>query len=498
MDAKDYARNQINTLEERLGHKVTCVMNIHRDTDNVHINVTIAGKIPDWHLREKQPEQERAHNSEDIDLSKVAEKDRLEGTDGKIYTKHHPLNELSRFEEWLWADVERWIDKEEFIKLRHWIQAKEKRGEDAFGKAPLREKQIDLSRIPKEDRLETKEQTITKYDSLERLEEFNRQTNSDYRSKLQKEEQDRLNEWIETKQEQGDDAYGEPPMKYREEQDRGRERKPHEVFGKVTLDLSKVPEDERIYVDGRLYTKYNSSESLKGVKNQCFENEENRLPQDKYEMLKSWIDNKQEHGEDVYGYPPMRELTADEARERSEKLEERLKTSQDDERGKENYYDKIARELTGGKTVSPQVVAIDRVLARAEKMIEREERQQALKTSWNNQGDVYIDKKTLDGMRNEGNYYVHARVHTERELEKAIERELGTRDERERERKEREPDRSLTEREDTKDQNRRTTEDSTLGRTRRDDSRMEEERESRDDDEKRRGRRRDDESGRGR
>lgn len=423
VDPKDYARAQIATLEERLGHKLTCVMNIHRDTDNTHVNVTIAGRIPDWRLPERQRESEEREQipdyaSDQIDITKVNDKDKFYATDRETYTKYHSLEELKSLNKLLKDADLKWLDYDVYKKLRHWINAKEDRGDKCFGMPPLKERVIDHDKIPENDRLKDGDDCVSKFDSMDTLEKFGQRD-------LNEEDKSRLNEWINAKHEHGENVFGEPPWKQPEPQ----AKKPHELF-ELAVDLDKIPEKERIEYEGKIYTKYNSSASLSELQDNWIEG---AAPKSLAEMLQGWIDEKIEKGEDCYGDPPMRELTAEEALERvkamelSDSLESRSKDSTEVFRPGKSYDD-IARELTGGRTVSPVTVAIDRALDRADKRIEREERQEALKSSWNDRGDVFLDRKSLDGMRVEGNYYVHGRVSPDREIDKAIDREFARED----------------------------------------------------------------------
>lgn len=144
VEPKDYARNQMDALERKLGHKLTWVANIHRDTgpDKMHINVTIAGAIPDFHYT---PPPATAYRTGQIDIERVADEDKFKSTDGQWYTKYHSKDELQAHSDWLWEN--KWVDEETFkSKLWHWIGMKEQNGEDYFGVPPLtdRDKEIEL------------------------------------------------------------------------------------------------------------------------------------------------------------------------------------------------------------------------------------------------------------------------------------------------------------------------------------------------------------------
>lgn len=48
IDIRDYTRESMEALEERLGHKLDWYATIHENTDHYHAHVVIAGKVPGW------------------------------------------------------------------------------------------------------------------------------------------------------------------------------------------------------------------------------------------------------------------------------------------------------------------------------------------------------------------------------------------------------------------------------------------------------------------
>ena len=86
IDLKDYARESMEALEDRLGHKLNWYGVEHKNTDNHHIHVVIAGKIPgrEYDISRRET-QEREHEAERIynlqrglDDSRTIEETRLE------------------------------------------------------------------------------------------------------------------------------------------------------------------------------------------------------------------------------------------------------------------------------------------------------------------------------------------------------------------------------------------------------------------------------------
>ena len=48
IDIRDYTRESMEALEERMGHKLDWYATIHENTDHYHAHVVIAGKVPGW------------------------------------------------------------------------------------------------------------------------------------------------------------------------------------------------------------------------------------------------------------------------------------------------------------------------------------------------------------------------------------------------------------------------------------------------------------------
>ncbi|HZT34552.1 MAG TPA: hypothetical protein VFA15_01430, partial [Nitrososphaera sp.] len=133
-----YARLQMDALERRLGHKLTWVANVHRDTgpDKVHINITIAGSIPD----QQKIKRELPYKGKDIDHERLPAEDKFLSSDGQWYTKYHPQQELKSHSRWLKRDDDRQIDETTYKKkLWRWIGAKEHQGDDCYGTPPLKD-----------------------------------------------------------------------------------------------------------------------------------------------------------------------------------------------------------------------------------------------------------------------------------------------------------------------------------------------------------------------
>ncbi|HEY9790861.1 MAG TPA: hypothetical protein V6D22_10710 [Candidatus Obscuribacterales bacterium] len=359
VDPQNYARHQMEALERRLGHKLTWVANVHRDTgpDKMHINVTIAGSIPDFQKRDST----LPYKGEEIDIEKVAEQDKFQSTDGTWYSKFHSKSELKNHSKWLRKESDRLLDEDTFKnKLWRWIGTKDRYGEDCYGMPPLKDKE--------------KERELAEY-----------------------------MQHAGSRHEEGKKRRG--------------------------IDLENIPESEKVHVFGWTYTKFDSQHSLKMLAAQANRDPEVRLPKDEYRKIQSWINAKETGGNDAFGEPPMKNLTG---KERNE-LDKRELEFQFELSRIQDVTDRMAHELTRGKEISPQAVRYNKSFERAARLIEGQGEQQRLKTSWNNRGDVYIDRESLEGMRTHGNYYVYMQRNFDRELELAIERELGERD-RERER----------------------------------------------------------------
>jgi hypothetical protein len=61
IDIRDYTRESMKALEERMGHNLDWYATIHENTDHYHAHVVIAGKVPGW---EREVERREAKNWE--------------------------------------------------------------------------------------------------------------------------------------------------------------------------------------------------------------------------------------------------------------------------------------------------------------------------------------------------------------------------------------------------------------------------------------------------
>lgn len=93
VDLRDYTRESMEALELRLGHKLNWYAIEHRNTDNFHAHVVIAGKIPE---RERGRELDRTEEIQERELE--AE---------RIYKQQRELDDLRTKEE---ARLERLLD----------------------------------------------------------------------------------------------------------------------------------------------------------------------------------------------------------------------------------------------------------------------------------------------------------------------------------------------------------------------------------------------------
>ena len=125
----------------------------------------------------------------------------------------------------------------------------------------------------------------------------------------------------------------------------------------------------------------------------------------------------------IFGKPPLKELARDEDNALDKrKLEFEFELSRI-----ENVTDRLAHDLNRGKQISAAGARYKQQSDRAARSVESRYKQLQVKTSWNNRGDVYIDRNSLDAMRAQGNYYVYEHRNFDREIERAMERELGER-----------------------------------------------------------------------
>src|ERR1700677_1054729 len=61
VDIREYARESMEALEERLGHKLDWYATVHENTEHHHAHVVIAGKVPGFERQiERREEREDA------------------------------------------------------------------------------------------------------------------------------------------------------------------------------------------------------------------------------------------------------------------------------------------------------------------------------------------------------------------------------------------------------------------------------------------------------
>jgi len=77
-----------------------------------------------------------------IDLTRVDDQDKIQIGD-KTYTKYDTSEELLAADAYLREDYSHRIEKDQFVKMLTWLGAKERFGEDCYGEAPRREKQLE-------------------------------------------------------------------------------------------------------------------------------------------------------------------------------------------------------------------------------------------------------------------------------------------------------------------------------------------------------------------
>ncbi|MBS1954924.1 MAG: hypothetical protein JST89_12100 [Cyanobacteria bacterium SZAS-4] len=310
IDPYEYTRDQMSALEKRLGHSLIWVANVHRDTgpDQAHINVTIAGKIPGFKEIAKADRVEETREKDPayyaLDLSKVSPKDQIKGRDEKTYTKFDSLEKLKAFDDYCKESFANWLPKPQYQKLWSWIGAKTKHGEDVYGKGPQKkiEREIDLERLEDKDKILISNRAVTPFHTKEQLEAFQTWQDSvqDQSRKISAEDQSKLQDWIRQKNELGENYLGDPPMR----------EKPAPAFDtKRSIDLTDIPESERINLTGRDYTKFDTSEDL--IKLQNFGLDNKLLSNEKEQLLQSWLDAKRQEGEQVFGKPKYKDVAID-------------------------------------------------------------------------------------------------------------------------------------------------------------------------------------------
>jgi len=251
----------------------------------------------------------------EIDLDKVENEDRLD-FGKRTYTKFHSLKELSALDNILKESGKGDLEPADKAKLEEWIQAKERDGEGVFGEAPLKEverdpeaeartrlsRQIDISKIPIEERIQPLGKTYTKYHPLGELQQLKEWLDVNPNRQLPEAQQNLLNNWIETKEERGDDAFGAPPLVQ------------NYLHSYHKIDYAAMPQSDKLTLHGTTYTKYDRLERLEKL----YETMDSFSGSDAgnkrewmIEKLDRWIMNKLAYGDGFEGNPPTQQIPTD-------------------------------------------------------------------------------------------------------------------------------------------------------------------------------------------
>jgi hypothetical protein len=314
IEPKDYARSQMAALEAELGHKLTWVANIHRDTgaDKMHINVTIAGRIPETEeidkVREDRLEPLTVPTGFKIDVDEVRSADKITGADGRTYTKFDSVETLKSFDRYCQEDFENHIPRDDYAKLWQWIGTKEQHGEGAYGKPPLKpvEYELDLAQVPEAERIVFNSVTFTKFNSLKQLAALEKVLAGDASNQLTESQQEKLRYWIETKERRGEDVFGQAPLKEIEPVET-EQKEQADFYRSPAIDTSKVPSEEQVNLLGKIYTKHHPVKELSRLHIYLESHPEAELPNAKRDLLDSWIHQKLVHGDDVFGEAPIKQ-----------------------------------------------------------------------------------------------------------------------------------------------------------------------------------------------
>ena len=153
-----------------------------------------------------------------IDLDRVEEQDKVTLSDGTGLTKYDSSEYLNHVRQRT-HDLGIPVDSDDFSRICTWLGTKAREGEDCYGEPPLRpfdfrRNDIDLDQVSDRDKIEMSDGSfISKYDTTEFLQNIREQLqNGHYSERLEAEDYAQLNEWIDTKEERGEQCYGRPPL----------------------------------------------------------------------------------------------------------------------------------------------------------------------------------------------------------------------------------------------------------------------------------------------
>lgn len=445
IDLKDYTREQMKVLQEALGHQLTWVGNINRDTgaDKQHVHVTIAGRIANFQEPQRdiqRDHQDRVYDSKDIDLSRLSTDDKIIHPDGPIVSKFHSQKELVEFDAYCKDD--HYIDKPDYQKLWGWIGTKQQRGEEAFGLPPLKENErehnksqdapelakvdpispglrelgeqdstkseprIDYDKIRDADKIENDGQIISKYSPLSEIGQALNER-SDVQAAIKTIGAWRKAAKHETQQRGNKDDGG------KEDKSVEREGKPQQKIRVGDIEVSR---------DSKLDELEDAWKTLKPERSEI-------------DKLNRWQRDKILLGEDWYGQPPMLERAdkqdssvktnaPDKTKGQDKELAERKIGEPKGEQGSPyKSVDDIAKELTGDKITSVQAVKLDAALNRYDRIAAAPKKQAERKDAANARGDVFLTADALAVMREHGDYYLHCMRTLDRTITEQINRD---------------------------------------------------------------------------
>ncbi|MBU6455633.1 MAG: hypothetical protein KGS72_27930, partial [Cyanobacteria bacterium REEB67] len=262
-----------------------------------------------------------------------------------VYTQFSSLDDLKAFDKKLQEGKARRLPKEEYQKLWGWIGTKESAGDDYYElkakkqyefdqrkveldreKAEALEKEQErahisywskswskertLAEMPESDRLKVGDVEYTRFNSLSELRAAVGQSSPEGAEKPTKAQSRKMGEWIAAKEVFGEDYHERQDRNRWERMQRGRAKEWTEKVQALPPErpeqwskewaIERMPADEMVFSNGRIYTKFSSLDMLKGLDERIAAGDVKALPVDESLMLWNWIEEKEKRGSDYH------------------------------------------------------------------------------------------------------------------------------------------------------------------------------------------------------
>lgn len=281
VDLKNYTREMMTEFERSKGQKLDWYGTVHQNTDHDHVHVVIMG-------RDKENHRVRIDRN-DHDL--------LRSRGDRYLEREH--------------GIERELEKELVVAEKVLEERGPARDEDRlsklFGKgAGGREQPRDvqsekwdrkraIEALPDREKIVLKGKTYCRFSSSKDLKQLDEHLKAHKEDRIKRSQYAMMRRWLEEKERNGEDCH----TRWSKEELQKKNKRAGRDWNKEEA-VRNLQDRELIVVRGKTYSKFNSSKELLELDSQLQNNYEDRIEKSQYAMLKGWIKDKRERGEDCY------------------------------------------------------------------------------------------------------------------------------------------------------------------------------------------------------